>query len=134
MPPANWTFWRDWRRRAIRASYARRTTRAGGRASPCWAPRRRFPSGSPRRAGSGAPRFRMLATLQEFALEQLAASGEAAALRLRHAEYYCTLAEAARTAFWQRARYATVQALARDRDNLMAALQWLLEAGEGELG
>src|SRR5207249_11805847 len=37
----------------------------------------------------GQPRFSMLATLREFALEQLEASGEAHEVRGRHAEYYC---------------------------------------------
>ncbi|MHB8575560.1 MAG: ATP-binding protein [Dehalococcoidia bacterium] len=83
---------------------------------------------------SGAPRFWMLATLQEFALEQLDASGEATDLRHGHAAYYCTLAEAAYTAFWQRGRYVAVQALIPERDNLLAALQWLLDAGELEIG
>ena len=44
------------------------------------------------------------------------------------------LAEAAFTAVWQRGTYAAVQAVARERANVLAALQWLLEAGEVELG
>ena len=33
-------------------------------------------------------------------------SGEGEALRHGHADYYCTLAEAAQTAFWRSGRYA----------------------------
>lgn len=44
---------------------------------------------------SGEPRFQMLATVREFALEQLGASGESTDLRHRHAEYFCRVADAA---------------------------------------
>jgi predicted ATPase len=43
----------------------------------------------------GAPRFVMLETIHEYALEQLAASGEDVLLRQRHAAYYLALAEMA---------------------------------------
>src|SRR5262249_57494574 len=40
-----------------------------------------------------APRFGMLETIREFAIERLAASGEKVAIERRHAEYYAALAE-----------------------------------------
>ncbi|MHB8574250.1 MAG: hypothetical protein ACYDCQ_02865, partial [Dehalococcoidia bacterium] len=83
---------------------------------------------------TGEPRFSLLATLQEFALEQLEAAGEAPALRRAHAAYYCTLAEEAFASFLRRGRSAEVQVLARERDNLLVALPWLQDAGERELG
>jgi predicted ATPase/DNA-binding CsgD family transcriptional regulator len=43
----------------------------------------------------GPPRFRMLETVREFALEQLAASGEAGETRRRHAEFYLGLVQRA---------------------------------------
>ena len=43
----------------------------------------------------GEPRFSMLETVREFALEQLAASGEEAAIRERHAAWCLALAETA---------------------------------------
>jgi predicted ATPase len=44
--------------------------------------------------GRGAePRFRMLETVRVFAVERLTESGETAAMRLRHAEYFAELCE-----------------------------------------
>jgi predicted ATPase len=43
----------------------------------------------------GEPRFTMLETIREYALEELAASGESETIERRHAEYYLALAEAA---------------------------------------
>src|SRR5215207_9501916 len=43
----------------------------------------------------GEPRFRMLETVREFAMERLEASGEGAACRSRHAGYFRDLAERA---------------------------------------
>src|SRR5919199_6206000 len=47
----------------------------------------------------GRLRFGMLETIREYALEQLAATGELAAARRRHAEFYVQLAEQADRAF-----------------------------------
>ena len=41
----------------------------------------------------GEPRFMMLETIREYALEQLAASGEVDNLRKRHADYFTALVE-----------------------------------------
>ncbi|HEX5501071.1 MAG TPA: tetratricopeptide repeat protein [Thermomicrobiales bacterium] len=67
------------------------------------------------------PRYAMLETIREYALERLAASGEEEATRRRHAAYFLALAERAAAApdTW-RAR------LDAEHDNLRAALDWLL--------
>jgi predicted ATPase len=44
---------------------------------------------------NGEPRYLMLETIREYALEQLTASGEEHAVRTAHAEYYRDLAESA---------------------------------------
>ena len=42
-----------------------------------------------------AVRYRLLESLRQYALERLAAAGEAAAARARHRDWYLALAEAA---------------------------------------
>jgi tetratricopeptide (TPR) repeat protein len=88
------------------------------------------------RDANGEPRFTMLATLREFALEQVAASGEADALERQHAVYYTAVAERADAAFWQSGRLVADlrEPLDPERDNLVAALAWALAQGEAELG
>ncbi|MBI3971863.1 MAG: LuxR family transcriptional regulator [Chloroflexi bacterium] len=44
-------------------------------------------------AAAGEPRFHMLDTIREYALEQLTASGEEAAVRRQHAAHFVALAE-----------------------------------------
>ena len=57
------------------------------------------PDGGPDLESSWAsPRFTMLETVREFALEQLAASGEADVIRGRHAAWYLAVAEEAEEA------------------------------------
>jgi non-specific serine/threonine protein kinase len=75
----------------------------------------------------GDPRFTMLETIREYALEQLAASGEETQARDAHARWCIDLAEAAMP-WWSSPR----QSLWMDRcetehDNLRAALGWLAE-------
>jgi non-specific serine/threonine protein kinase len=81
-------------------------------------------------AGGGEPRFGMLETIREYALEQLAASGEEAVVRERHAGWCLRLAKRAEAAAWgpeQRARFDRLQT---DHDNVRAALAWLLDQGD----
>ncbi len=76
----------------------------------------------------GEPRFTMLETLREFALERLAWQKEVQLLRERHARYYLRLAEDAeprlgggpQQIYW-------LDRLDQERENLRTALQWLLE-------
>jgi predicted ATPase/DNA-binding XRE family transcriptional regulator len=85
---------------------------------------------------SGEPRFSLLDTLQEFALEQLEATGEAAALRREHAAYYCTLAKEADAAYWRsgQARQDVLRPLDPERDNLLVALGWALAEQDAAVG
>jgi predicted ATPase len=70
----------------------------------------------------------MLETVREFALEQLATSGEEAAIRARHAAWCLALAEASE--LYLRAQAAWLARLDAELDNLRAALAWFDAAGE----
>jgi predicted ATPase/DNA-binding NarL/FixJ family response regulator len=79
----------------------------------------------------GEPRLTMLETVREFALEQLAASGEERAIRERHAAWCLALAE--KTTFDLEAGRAEVLWYARldaELDNVRVALVWFDEARE----
>jgi len=83
----------------------------------------------------GTALFRMLATIREYALEQLVLRGEAADLRWQHAFYYRTLAEVAEPELLgpEQARWLTQ--LEQAHDNFRAVLAWgRSAAGDPELG
>jgi predicted ATPase/class 3 adenylate cyclase len=81
------------------------------------------------------PRFVMLETIREYALEWLEESGEGETLRERHARYFLALAKAAepqRPDVTWAARAARLEA---ELDNLRAALSWSqTTAGDAGLG
>jgi predicted ATPase/DNA-binding CsgD family transcriptional regulator len=83
--------------------------------------------------GTGEPRFRMLETIREFAWEQLAASGEEGETRRRHAMWCLALAERSsiRNCASDDVR-SRLDRLEVERDNLRAAMAWLLDSGEIE--
>jgi len=72
----------------------------------------------------GESRFVMLETIREYALERLAASAEAEAIRRRHAEYYLALAERSLEEDHGNTEVALFDQFEQDLDNLRAALDW----------
>ena len=79
------------------------------------------------------PRYRMLETIREFAIERLEASGEAARTRRRHAGFFRDLASRAEPMLLGTAEQRTWTArLEHAQDNVRAALAWSV-SGEGEL-
>lgn len=80
------------------------------------------------------PRFGMLETIREYALERLAASGAMAALGQRHADYYLALAERADPLLETPQQALELDRLHREYDNLRAALDWFADTGQAEPG
>jgi predicted ATPase/transcriptional regulator with XRE-family HTH domain len=80
----------------------------------------------------GEPRFSMLETIHEYALEQLLASGEVEEVQRRHAAYYLMLAEAAAPALQGPEQVVWLERLEQEHANLRAALQWAINQGEAE--
>jgi len=72
----------------------------------------------------GEPRFSMLETIHEYATEQLVASGEAATVQERHADYFLQLAEEADPHMFGPEREVWMERLDREETNLRAALAW----------
>jgi predicted ATPase len=81
----------------------------------------------------GEPRFTMLETIREFALEQLAAGGETASLRARHAAYFATLAEQDVAGSYESTTSAATRRFALERPNIRDALVWEAEHGSHAL-
>ncbi len=80
------------------------------------------------------PRFLMLETIREYALECLAASGEAEAMRRQHATFFLGLAEEADPKVRSAEQATWYRRLEVEHDNLRAALRWTLEHQEVEMG
>jgi predicted ATPase/class 3 adenylate cyclase/DNA-binding XRE family transcriptional regulator len=85
-------------------------------------------------ASHGEPRFTMLETIREYALERLELSGEVDTMRQRHAAYYLALAEIAEPALQGPHRGSWLDRLEVELNNLRAVLEWALEGGEAETG
>jgi predicted ATPase/class 3 adenylate cyclase len=79
------------------------------------------------------PRFEMLETIREFALEKLEESGEAGAVKRAHAEYFLALAERAEPKLWGLEDAVWLERLEEEHDNMRAALSWALEHEEAGL-
>ena len=75
-------------------------------------------------------RFQMLATVREFAAEQLRMSGEEPAIRDRHAQYYTELAETAEQSFWGPEEITWLHRADSELENFRAAIRWSA-AGNG---
>jgi predicted ATPase/serine/threonine protein kinase len=80
-----------------------------------------------RELGDGEVRFTMLEVVREYALEQLEASGEAGDARLEHARYFRQFAQGAGAKLGSADQGVWVERLAREIDNLKAALAVMLD-------
>jgi predicted ATPase len=84
------------------------------------------------RDNGGEPRFLMLETVREYALERLVESGEGGATRRAHAAYALVIAEERNTALSPGAIAEWLDLCGAERDNLRAAIDWLIENDDGE--
>lgn len=76
------------------------------------------------------PRFNLLETIREYALEHLAANGEEVVIRHRHATCFLALVEQADPQLRSPAQRDWLQRLAADYDNLRQALVWSRTAAD----
>ena len=81
-----------------------------------------------------SPRFAMLATVREYALETLTARGRLDDMRTMHAEYYLELTRQAESGLEGEEQAAWLDRLELDLDNIRAALGFSLESDRVELG
>jgi predicted ATPase/class 3 adenylate cyclase len=81
----------------------------------------------------GEPRFVMLETVHEYAVERLVEDGEAEGIRRAHAEYYLALGEEDNAKLRGPHAAKVLERLDVEHDNMRSALQWALKTGEAEL-
>jgi predicted ATPase/DNA-binding NarL/FixJ family response regulator len=74
--------------------------------------------------GSPEPRYTMLETIREFALEQVAASDEADTISRRHANYFAAFAEQAEREYFGSKQVVWARRCLDELGNLRVALEW----------
>jgi DNA-binding CsgD family transcriptional regulator/tetratricopeptide (TPR) repeat protein len=79
-------------------------------------------------------RYRMLEPIRQYANEKLEEGGEAEEVRRWHASFFLALAEEAEPRLRGPEDMEWLERLEAEHDNLRAALAWMLEQGEAELG
>jgi tetratricopeptide (TPR) repeat protein len=87
-----------------------------------------------REGAGGEPRYVMLETIYEYAHEKLDESGEAEALRRRHALYFLGFVEWLTADLFGSDQAAWLARIGDDYDNLRAALQWSLDSDDTAMG
>ena len=78
----------------------------------------------------GEPRFRMLETIREYALERLEASGESEEVRARHAAWCLELAKRADAELEGPEMFRWLLRIEAEHANLRAAIEWLKQRGK----
>jgi predicted ATPase len=79
--------------------------------------------------GSGEPRFALLETIREYALDRLREGGDWAEAHDRHAAYFASMAEPGNADLAGPGQRAWLDRLETEHDNLLAAMSWLVEPG-----
>ncbi len=83
--------------------------------------------------GSGGARYRLLRTIQTFALERLVDDGRELDVHRRHALAYLALAEEGGPQMGGHDQARWLDILGADHENLRTALRWSIDAGEAEI-
>ena len=78
----------------------------------------------------GSPRFTMLETVREFAVERLAGDDQLDRLRQAHAEHFLALTLALEPGYERGEEVTLVARLTAETENLRAALDWFIDHGE----
>jgi len=86
-----------------------------------------------RPVGPGEPRHSMLATVRDYALEQLRAAGEDDEIGGRHARFYAGLVEQAEPELTGADQASWLDRLQAEHANLQAALAWASQTGDSDL-
>jgi predicted ATPase len=82
--------------------------------------------------GGGEPRFTLLETIREYALDRLREMGDWAEAHDRHAAYFGTLGEPADAELTGPGQLPWLDRLETEHDNLLAGLSWLVDHGPFE--
>lgn len=78
------------------------------------------------------PRFFMLETIQEYALEKLTESGEEQEIRDRHLAYFVSLGEEMAPGYWRHNQLVLLDRSEAELGNLRAAFNWAIQRGQIE--
>ena len=81
----------------------------------------------------GEPRFSMLETIREYALDRLAERGELEEARRLHAAHFLEVVETAEPELARANQAVWLERLDQETGNIRTAITWALEAGETEL-
>ncbi|MEV6366364.1 BTAD domain-containing putative transcriptional regulator [Micromonospora musae] len=82
--------------------------------------------------GEGAPRYRMLGTIKEYAADRLAEAGESELTRRAHLAYFTELTEAAEPHLRRAEQLVWLATLEAEHDNIAAALRGAITAGDAQ--
>ncbi|MFF4954970.1 BTAD domain-containing putative transcriptional regulator [Streptomyces chattanoogensis] len=85
-----------------------------------------------RAEGDGAPRYRMLGTIKEYAGQRLAEAGESDLARHAHLAYFTELAETAEPRLRRAEQLDWLALLGAEHDNIGSAMRGALAAGEAQ--
>jgi predicted ATPase len=85
-----------------------------------------------RAEGDGAPRYRMIGTIKEYAAQRLAEAGESDLARQAHLAHFTELAETAEPHLRRAEQLAWLATLKAEHDNLGSAMRGALAAGEAQ--